>query len=262
MTLEISDLDNVWQPHALEYLRRAPYRNAIPLSNLTQLRANCAVVVAHSRGLIQGVASHYRDLPFPAVTFVAELGDPLPTLLAALAERVPTLRSDTISTVVPEHRARQLSQYVRVESLELEWQMVVEPETLKPHELPDIRRLQEADLLAMQMLAEQGGMVAWRPGVLANGPAFGAFVDEQLVAMAATHFATTDVIEIGNIVTHPAHRRQGFSRACVSTLARTGFTLAPRVYLLVMTDNDSAYAAYRRLGFWPAERFAFVRFRL
>jgi ribosomal protein S18 acetylase RimI-like enzyme len=262
MTLAISDLDNVWQPHAVEYLRRAPYRNAIPLANVTQLRANCVVVVAHSRGLIQGVVSHYRELPFLAVTFVAELGDPLPTLLAALAERIPTLRTDTISTVVPEHRARQLSQYGKVESLELEWQMVVEPETLKPYDLPAVRRLQEADLPAMQALAQQVGIVTWRPATLANGPAIGAFADDQLVAMAATHFATTDVIEIGNVVTHPAYRRQGFARACVSTLARACFTLAPRVYLLVMDDNDNAFAAYRQLGFWPAERFAFVRFRL
>lgn len=262
MPLQVTDLDDDWLPQAVAYLRRAPYRNAIPLANLTQLRQRCSIVVAHSRGVIQGVASHYRDLSFLAVSFVAEPGQPLPALLAALAERVPALRSASICTVVPEQRARQLGQYVRVESMAAEWQMVVEPETLKPRELAHVRRLQEDDLPAMADLARLGGLVAWRPAILTHGPAFGAFVDGQLAAMAATHFATTDVIEIGNVVTHPHYRRRGLSSACVSLLARTGFSLAPRVYLLVMADNTSAYAAYRRLGFWPAERFTFVQFRL
>lgn len=262
MTLRISDLDASWHAEAVAYLRRAPYRNAIPLANVTQLRQSCDVVVAHSRGMIQGVASHYRDLPFLGVTFVAERGEILPKLLSALAECVPAMHKTVISTVLPEHRAHQLAGCARIRSMEYEWQMVVEPETLKPRDLPDVRRLHAGDLAAMQDLAHVCGLVAWRPEVLANGPAFGAFAGTRLVAMAATHFATTDVIEIGNVATHPHYRRQGFSSACISALARSCFGLAPRVYLLVLTNHVVAYDAYRRLGFWPAERFAFVQFSL
>ncbi len=262
MTLQVSELDDNWQAYAVAYLRRMPYRNAIPLAHITQLRQSCDVVVAHSRGLIQGIASHYRNLPFLGITFVAEQGSPLPALLTALAERVPAMQTDTISTVVPEHRVQQLQAHAHLDSVTIEWQMVVEPETLKPIERPEVRRLHEADLPAMGILARACGMVTWRPGVLANGPAFGAFVDEHLVAMAATHFATVDVIEIGNVATHPRYRQQGFSGACISALARAGFSLAPRIYLLVVIDHIHAIETYRRLGFWPSERFAFVRFRL
>ncbi len=140
--------------------------------------------------------------------------------------------------------------------------MVVEPETLRPREAGDVRRLRAEDLPAMGELAAMGGLMAWGPEALGNGPAFGAFVDDRLAAMAVTRFATPDVIEIGNIVTHPEFRRRGLAAACTSALALACFSLAPRVYLMVMADNQPAFDAYRTLGFWPAERFGFVQFRL
>jgi ribosomal protein S18 acetylase RimI-like enzyme len=262
MSIEIVDLDETWQAAAVAYLRRSPYRNAIPLSNVTQLRSRCVVVLAQRDGHIQGIATHYRDLPFLGVSFVAELGAPLPALLDALADRVPALRDGELITVAPEQRAAQLANYAELLDAVTEMQMVVEPETLRPRDLPEVRRLRADELPLMTELAEAGGLGAFAPETLDNGPAYGAFVDGELAAMATTRFATTDVIEIGNIATHPDHRRKGYAAACTSALTQACFTLAPRVYLMVMTHNESAYQLYRRLGFWPSERFAFVRFRL
>jgi ribosomal protein S18 acetylase RimI-like enzyme len=262
MTLTTAELDETWQPEVLAYLRRSPYRNAIPLSNVTQLRQRCDVVFVHSGGSVQGVASHYRDLPFLGLTFVAELDEAMPLLLGALADRVPALRDAELSTVIPEQRLRRLARFAAIEAAEVEYQMVAEPETLRPAESPLVRRLRPEDLPAMGKLAALGGLMAWRPEVLGHGPAFGAFDGETLTAMATTHFATPDVIEIGNVVTHPAYRRRGLASACTSALAQACFGLASRVYLMVMAENDGAYEAYRALGFWPAERYAFARFRL
>lgn len=262
MALEIVDLDAQWQADVVAYLRRSPYRNAIPLSNVTQLRQRCDVVLALQNGHVQGVASHYRDLPFPALAFVAELGDVLPRLLSALADRVPVLRTASLGGVITEQRMRQLAACATIEAAEVEYQMVIEPETLRPLHMPEVRRLRPDDLPAMAALAALGGLAAWRDAVIEHGPAFGAFVDDRLVAMAATHFATPDVVEIGNIVTHPDYRRRGFASACTSALTQACFGLAPRVYLMVLADNEPAYKAYRALGFWPSERFVFTEFRL
>lgn len=262
MTLETIELDETWHAAAVSFLRRSPYRNAIPLSNVTQLRTRCAVAVAHNGSSVLGVASHYRDLPFLGLTFAVEIDAALPPLLDTLANQVPTLRGAALTTVIPETRLRQLASCTAIEASETELQLVVEPETLRAVESPLVRRLRLDDLAAMHNLANLGSLVAWRAEVLAHGPAFGAFDDEQLVAMATTHFATPDVIEIGNIVTHPNYRRRGLASACASALARACFGLAPRVYLMVMAENDGAVAAYRALGFWPAERFAFTKFRL
>lgn len=262
MALEILDLDAQWQADVVAYLRRSPYRNAIPLSNVTQLRQRCDVVLAQRNGHVQGVASHYRDLPFPALAFVAELGDVLPQLLSALADRVPVLRTASLGGVIAESRMHQLAACATVESAEVEYQMVIEPETLRPQHAAEVRRLRPDDLPAMTALAAVGGLAAWREAVIDHGPAFGAFVDDQLAAMATTHFATPDVVEIGNIITHPAYRRRGLASACTSALAQACFGLAPRVYLMVLADNTAAFNAYRALGFWPSERFVFTEFRL
>jgi ribosomal protein S18 acetylase RimI-like enzyme len=262
MAIEIVDLDEHWQSAAVSYLRRSPYRNAIPLSNLTQLRHRCDVVIAHSGGIVQGVVSHYRDLPMLGLVFVVEPGGVLPALLPALADRVPALYGASLTTVIPEQRVLQLASCAVIESVNLEMQMVVEPETLRPRAAGEIRRLRPSDLPAMGELAVLGGLMAWGPEALENGPAFGAFIDGDLAAMAATRFATPDVIEIGNIVTHPSYRRRGLASACTSALAQACFGLAPRVYLMVMIENQPALDSYRALGFWPAERFGFVKFRL
>lgn len=262
MPLAIVELDETWQAAAVAYLRRSPYRNALPLSNVTQLRPRCEVVLAHSAGSVQGVASHYRDLPFLGLTFVAELVEAMPLLIGALADRVPALRGAPLTTVIPEARVRQLASCASFESMETEYQMVVEPETLRPVESPLVRRLRPDDLPAMAALAAMGGLMAWRPEVLSHGPAFGAFDGETLAAMATTHFATSDVVEIGNIVTHPAYRRRGLASACTSALTAACFGLTDRVYLMVMAENDGAFNAYRALGFWPAERYALAQFRL
>jgi ribosomal protein S18 acetylase RimI-like enzyme len=196
------------------------------------------------------------------LVFVVEPGGALPALLPALADRVSALRAALLTTVIPEQRVLQLAGCAEIESVDLEMQMVVEPETLRPRISGDIRRLRPDDLPAMGVLAALGGLMAWGPEALENGPAFGAFVDGDLVAMAATRFATPDVIEIGNIVTHPSYRRRGLASACTSALVQTCFRLASRVYLMVMIQNQLALDAYRALGFWPAERFGFVKFRL
>jgi predicted GNAT family acetyltransferase len=82
------------------------------------------------------------------------------------------------------------------------------------------------------------------------------------VAMAATHFATPDVVEIGHIATHPDYRRRGYASACTAALAQTAFKLSPRVFLMVLEQNQPALAAYKRLGFRSIERFYLMRFQL
>ena len=43
-------------------------------------------------------------------------------------------------------------------------------------------------------------------------------------------------------------------------LAQAAFSLAPRVFLMVMADNTPALAVYKRLGFRTIERFYLTRF--
>jgi ribosomal protein S18 acetylase RimI-like enzyme len=260
--MRIEPLNDTHQPAALAYLRRLPYRNAMLLSNVTQLRRQCDVMVAYGSDDVVGVATHYRSLPFLNLIFAVEYGELLPPLLAAMGAAVPALHERPITGVMPEARAVQLAPHVQIESLTGELQMVVEPETLRERAGEGVRRLHAGDLPAMAELARLGRLMAYTEDLLDHGPAFGVFAEGRLVAMAGTHFATPDVIEIGHVVTHPGYRRRGFGAQATSAVARACFGLAPRVYLMVVAENAPAVATYRALGFQSLERFAIVEFRL
>ena len=80
--------------------------------------------------------------------------------------------------------------------------------------------------------------------------------------MAATHFATPEVVEIGHVATHPDWRRRGYASACTAALAQTAFALAPRVFLMVLEHNTGALQAYKQLGFRAMERMQLTEVQL
>ncbi len=258
--MNITPLDANNQHAALAFLRASPYRNALPLSNASQLREHCDVLVAQQDSRVIGVMSFYHDLPILNLTFAAKQREVAGALLDALAELQPRFRAESFYALLPAQRFAWLSQYVAVEESEIEFQMVVEPEVLRTPDAPAARRLSEADLPAMTALAEAAGLSVWHAGTLALGPAFGCFADGRLVAMAATHFATAEVVEIGHIATHPDYRRRGYASACTTALATAAFALAPRVFLMVLEHNAPALTTYQRLGFRSMERFHLTRF--
>ena len=260
--MEFAPLSAENQAAALAYLRRSPYRNALPLSNASQLRARCDVLVAEASGRVCGVASTYHDLPIPNLTFAVDPPVALGELLGALADRGPRLRGGTVWALLPEDRYRLLGRSAQIEGYEIEYQMVVEPETLRVPDGPPARRLTPADLPALDELAQASGLTVWHPRALELGPAFGCFDGGRLVAMAATHFATSEIVEIGHIATHPDARRRGYASACTAALAQAAFVLAPRVFLMVLEHNTAALSAYKRLGFRAVDRFHLTRFTL
>jgi ribosomal protein S18 acetylase RimI-like enzyme len=260
--MHVSPLTSKSQMAALAYLRAAPYRNALPLSNITQLRGRCDVLVAEEHGRVRGVASTYHDLPIPNLTFAVDTGDIAGRLIASLAERTMRLRAEPVWALLPAERHAQLGRHACILDSEIEFQMVVEPEVLRPYAGRPVHRLTTDDVPEMDALARAAGLSVWHGSALALGPAYGCFVEDRLVAMAATHFTTPEVIEIGHVATHPDHRRQGYASACTAALTQAAFKLAPRVFLMVLEHNTPALAAYKRLGFHMMERFYMTRFAL
>jgi ribosomal protein S18 acetylase RimI-like enzyme len=260
--MHVSPLTSESQPAALAYLRASPYRNALPLSNITQLRSRCEVLVAEEHGRVCGVASTYHDLPIANLTFAVDSNDIVRPLIAMLADRATRLRAEPAWALLPAERRDQLARHARILDSQVEYQMVVEPESLRQFAGRPVHRLTADDLPEMDALARAAGLSVWHGSALALGPAFGCFVDDRLVAMAATHFATPEVIEIGHVATHPDHRRQGFASACTAALTQAAFKLSPRVFLMVLEHNTAALAAYKRLGFRVMERMYLTQFTL
>src|SRR5690348_4739574 len=102
------------QSAALAYLRASPYRNALPLSNATQLRAHCDVLVASELGRVRGVASTYHDLPIPNLTFAVDTGDIAGRLVGELADRTARLRAEPVWALLPAERRDQLARHAQM----------------------------------------------------------------------------------------------------------------------------------------------------
>jgi ribosomal protein S18 acetylase RimI-like enzyme len=92
------------------------------------------------------------------------------------------------------------------------------------------------------------------PELLDTGWYLGLRTDGDLAAVAGVHVISEryGVAAIGNVLTHPAHRRRGLARALVATLAHRLLAAVPTVGLNVGVDNTAARALYDDLGFVPS----------
>src|SRR3954452_209834 len=92
--MQITPLQPDNQEATLAYLRSSPYRNALPLSDATQLRARCDVLVAEEQGRVHGGASTTHPLPIPILTFAVRSSDLAGALIAKRAARAARLGSE------------------------------------------------------------------------------------------------------------------------------------------------------------------------
>ncbi len=254
MPLSVSQLDTENYPAVLAFLRRSPYRNAINLAQITYLRTHSFTLVAFSNDTVVGVVSIRRDLPLVRLAFTVDFPGALPPLLHALSTAEPELQQRTFGMLLPVASLSSLDRLVKIENVRLLYQMVAEPETFRPVAHVIAQRLPPniADDLT-PLRAITADWQAWHP---VYGPAFGIRAENgQVVAAAATCFATRDVIEIGWAM-QPA--QLSALQVCISSLTGICFGLAPRVYLFVETTDDDIILGCRTLGFWAAERFVWV----
>lgn len=135
------------------------------------------------------------------------------------------------------------------------WRMVLDRPNFAAEIPHAVRRLKPADAHLLQALfANQSeGPDSYHPSQLENpGVFYGAFADDQLVAVAGTHIVSPvmSVAAIGNIFTHPAWRGRGLcaqvTQAVSAHLVREGLDL---IVLNVSASNNAALHCYEKVGF-------------
>jgi len=241
------------------------------VADVTTLANECDV--AHSPAM--SVASCYR-FASPALAF---LGDS-PDLLANYASFLADPDSEIYLLVNDAQRPVVESAFEVLETIP-EWQLVFQgdPEALDPG---PAERLTHKDASAMHALAK-GEVLATTPylgnGVeqsaengpvttavpwldkdpLSNGPAFGVWKGRKLVSMATTRLRVPGAAEIGTIVTHKEHRRQGYATAVTSALVQALAQEEICVFLMVYQSNTQAISIYEQLGFVIARPMYLMR---
>jgi GNAT superfamily N-acetyltransferase len=118
---------------------------------------------------------------------------------------------------------------------------------------PDVRPLRADELPAAAALWRAAGMDP--PPVLPGAPppaCWGLLEKDAPIATAAVHFVSRrfDLAMVGNVVTHPAHRRRGAAGRVLAGLLGGVFREVGRVCLDTPPEGP-ARALYGRLGFRP-----------
>ena len=106
----------------------------------------------------------------------------------------------------------------------------------------------------LQLLAQGGPFTpdAFSPAQMDRGVFFGVYAGEELLAVGGTHIVdfTSGGAAIGNMYTHPAYRRRGYSAAILRAIVRE--LLERRVTNIVLNvdqRNPGAEALYLAHGF-------------
>jgi RimJ/RimL family protein N-acetyltransferase len=115
-----------------------------------------------------------------------------------------------------------------------------------------LQRLQPRDEAGVAGLSPESAWIlrTWGSpaGLAASGHAWGAFLDEQLVAIACSFFVGEHYEDIG-VVTESPHRGQGLSTACAAALCADIEGRGRQASWSTSTDNQASLRIAEKLGF-------------
>lgn len=123
---------------------------------------------------------------------------------------------------------------------------------LHPGDLPAqdeaVFRLGPSYFEQIESIMTELGAMAFAREELQN-PFYGVVHDQELIAVGGYHIYSEDYVELGNIGTEPAWRRQGYGKKVSAALTRAGRAVTSDVYLNVLEDNLNAVRLYQSLGY-------------
>jgi ribosomal protein S18 acetylase RimI-like enzyme len=247
----------MWQVHTLTdkeqilaFLQQDRLYAAYAIGDLEpNLFAQCQWFGVEDDGKTQALALFFTGLNPPALFTMGD-DDGLAAILdSALRPRQAyfTCRAEHLPTV---------KAYYDLDEIEHMFRMTIDPTDFRHVPGPTIK-LDLSYLDALRQLYRLGGGDAFAPyqlrdlGSGSGGVYYGIKADGQLVSAAGTHLVspTFGVAAVGNIFTHPNHRRRGYATACTSQVVEELISQGLDVVLNVNRENTEAMGIYKKLGF-------------
>jgi RimJ/RimL family protein N-acetyltransferase len=113
---------------------------------------------------------------------------------------------------------------------------------------PERLTIDHADKL--RELYRLSGRPAWTPNAMNLGPFYGIIEDDGTIsAVAGVHYMTSYGTEIGNVATHPNHKRKGYAAACIKAVVNEVLETSELVVLHYFEENKPAQKLYEKMGF-------------
>ena len=204
----------------------------------------CAWALALRHSEPQALVLHYRGLDPPALFL---MGDD-----AAVKDLLAReLRPKRVYITCREEHLTTSCQFYLWDEIEPMWRMVIRAAQFRPTS-GQCARLTSADLDELLQLYSLGGADAFVPSQLERGVFYGVRSHGMLLSAAGTHLVSVNygVGAVGNVFTHPQHRKQGCGTQATSAVVHDLLAQGIRdVVLNVNRENAEAVHMYESLGF-------------
>lgn len=248
MASHILPLDDVLLKDVLSILGEDSLSNIVLIADCTQLRDWCDIRILMNDDRIEAVFSLYSDLDFLATAFWCRDVNSLKAVMESYAERLVGKEFIAICT---KEQLDQFSQACVILKPTIERQMVASRSTQLQCECKTTPvKLAIEDAEQLKELYRLSGTVAWTPNAMNLGPFYGIVEEDgTITSVAGIHYVTPYGTEIGNIATHPDHRRKGYAAACIKAVVEEVLEESELVVLHYFEENTPAQVMYEKMGF-------------
>jgi ribosomal protein S18 acetylase RimI-like enzyme len=248
MGIQIRHLSENLLDDVLSVLAEDPLSNIVLIADCTQLREWCDVRVLMNNNRIDAVFSLYSDLNFLATAFWCRDVKSLKLVMADYSERLVDKEFIAICT---KEQLDQFGKACVILKPIRERQMIADRTTQLQCECKSTPvKLSMKDAEQLKELYRLSGTPAWTPNAMTLGPFYGIVEDDgRITSVAGIHYVTPYGTEIGNIATHPDHRRKGYAAACVKAVVEDVLENSELAVLHYFAENTPAQILYERMGF-------------
>lgn len=248
MAQRIRKLTDALVDDVLRTLSKDSLSNIVLLADCTQLRQWCDIRVLTTDSRIDAVFSLYSDLDFLATAFWCRNVKSLQQIMNDYSYRL--VGKEFVAICTKEQLDQFESACVILKPIK-ERQMVADRTTELHCECKSSPvRLTMKDAKPLRELYRISGTPAWTPNAMDLGPFYGIVEDDgEITSVAGVHYVTPYGTEIGNIATHPSHRRKGYAAACVKAVVEDVLETSELAVLHYFADNLAAQNLYENIGF-------------
>jgi GNAT superfamily N-acetyltransferase len=201
---------------------------------------------ASSAGKLHGLSLRFEGLTPPPLFLMGE-----PSGLRAILE--DDLRSDDVYLTCRRRHLAMVCHFFAWDRMIPMWRMSLQPDSFSPLESScSCIRLAPTQTEQLTALYSLGGADAFSPTQVEHGIFYGVQLGGDLVAAAGTHLISTTygVAALGNVFTHPNHRRRGYGMAAIGAVVGELVDLGiSDIVLNVSQVNAAAIRVYERFGF-------------
>lgn len=248
MVIEIEPLSDENLNSVLDILSIDPLSNIVLIADCTQLRDWCDVRILKNNGRIDAIFSLYRDLDFLATAFWCR---DVESLIEMMKDFSDLLVGKEFIAICTQEQLDQFGEACVILKPIKERQMIADMSTelyCECKQTPVRLSIKHAEQL--KELYRLSGTPAWTPNAMNLGPFYGIMEDDGTIsAVAGVHYVTSYGTEIGNVATHPDHKRKGYAAACIKSVVDDVLKTSELVVLHYFEENTPAQRLYEKMGF-------------